>query len=213
MYPRSIQKLIDLFSKFPGVGPKTAARFVFYLTMQDKEELEGLAEAIGRLKTSLKICTFCLRFFDASTGSTQGGKGSLCDICSNGSRNKTLLCIVEKETDLVSIENSKAYNGLYFILGGAVVGLKKEDLEKLKIQDLIERIKAPAGLGLTGASFKEIVLAINPTVEGEATILFLERKLKDLNKKITRLGRGLPMGGELEYADRETLFSAFKSRR
>jgi recombination protein RecR len=215
MYPKTIQKLIDLFSKFPGVGPKTAARFVFYLTTEkNKNEPEDLARVIASLK-NLRVCNFCFKFHES--------KNSLCEICSDGSRDKNLLCVVEKETDLVSIENNKIYKGLYFILGGTVNSLKKQDIEKLRIDELIQRIKKPEEFGLSGSDFKEIIIATNSTVEGEATALLLERKLKDLDKKtrldspsaarrVTRLGRGLPTGGELEYADRETLLSAFRGR-
>lgn len=205
MYSKSIQKLIELFSKFPGVGPRAAARFVFYLLEQKNSDIDDLSKAISQLKKTLKICQFCFKWFD--------GQGPLCEICSDGSKNKNLLCIIEKQTDLVSIENNKIYKGLYFILGGTVNSLKKQALEKLRLNELIQRIKNPEKFGLSGADFKEIIIATNPTVEGEATALLLERKLKPLNKKITRLGRGLPTGGELEYADRETLFSAFRGRR
>jgi len=213
MYPKTIQKLIDLFSKFPGVGPKTAARFVFYLTKQNEKEIQDLSKTISSLKSSLKTCNFCFNLFDASTSSTQEGKEGLCKICSSPSRDRSLLCVVEKETDLVSIEKSRAYKGLYFVLGGTVSTLKTKELKLLRIRELRERIKNPEKFGISGASFKEIIIATNLTVEGEATALFLERKLKDLGKKITRLGRGLPVGGELEYADKETLSSAFRGRR
>ena len=203
MYSKTIQKLIKLFSKFPGVGPKTAARFVFYLTKQDKEELKELSKTISSLNT-LKTCNFCFKLFE--------GEGNLCPICSNSLRDRSLLCVVAKETDLESIEKNKIYKGLYFILGGTVSTLKPKELKTLRIKELRERIKNPEKFGISGASFNEIILALNPTVEGEATILLLERKLKDLGLKITRLGRGLPIGGEVEYADKETLKSAFERR-
>lgn len=204
MFPKLIQKLIDLFSEFPGVGPKTASRFVFYLTERNREELEDLSKTITSLKSFLKTCNFCFSFYEGESG--------LCGICSDTSRDRKLLCIVEKQTDLVSVENNKVYRGLYFILGGTVSNLQEEAIKKLRIKELIEGIKNPEKLGISDASFQEIILALNPTVDGEATTLFLERKLKPLNKKITRLGRGLPVGGELEYADRETLKSAFERR-
>jgi recombination protein RecR len=198
MHSPSIQKLIDIFSKFPTVGPRTAARFVFYLLGKKKEEIDELVAAIQDLKKNVKICSFCFKPFEGET--------ALCQICSNPSRDRTLLCIVEKETDLLSIEKIKKYRGLYFILGGTVSRFKKADIEKLRIKELEERIKKHPEI-------KEIILAINPTLEGEATTLYLERLLKPYNKKITRLGRGLPIGGELEYADEETLSSALESRR
>lgn len=205
MYPKAIQKLIDIFSKFPTVGPRTATRFVFYLMKIKKEEIEDLIKSITNLKKRVKICSFCFNPFE--------GEDNLCKICSDSLRDKTLLCIVEKETDLTSIEKTKKYNGLYFILGGTVSKLKKQDLKKLKIKELTERIKNPQKFGISDAKFKEIIIATNPTTEGEATALYLERILKPLNKKITRLGRGLPVGAELEYADKETLGSALEGRK
>lgn len=198
MYPPSIQKLIDFFSKFPTVGPRTAARFVFYLLKLSKEEIENLLSSISELRNKIKICKLCFNPFQS--------EGELCEICQNPSRDKTLLCIIEKETDLIPIEKTKKYNGLYFILGGTVSSLKKADIEKLRVKELEERIK-------NHPEIKEIIIAINPTAEGEATALYLERLLKPLSKKMTRLGRGLPVGAELEYADEETLGSALEGRK
>jgi len=199
MYPPSIQKLIDLFSKFPTVGPRTAARFVFYLMKISKEEgIEELINSISNLKKTVKICPSCFNPFE--------GEGELCKICADSSRDRTLLCVVEKETDLFTLEKTKKYKGLYFILGGTVSTLKKADVEKLRTKELKERIKSYPEI-------KEVIIATNPTTEGEATALYLERLLKPLNKKITRLGRGLPVGAELEYADEETLGSALEGRK
>jgi len=198
MFPPSIKKLIDLFSKFPTVGPRTAARFVFYLLKLSKEEIENLTGAISDLKSAIKICPLCFNPFQS--------EGELCQICANPSRDKSLLCIIEKETDLLVIEKTKKYNGLYFILGGTVSRLKKADIEKLRTKELEEMVK-------NHPEIKEIIIAVNPTTEGESTALYLERLLKPLAKKITRLGRGLPVGGELEYADEETLGSALEGRK
>jgi len=201
-YPPSIQKLIDLFSKFPTIGPRTASRFVFYLLRKPKEEIDELIKSIHFLKERVKICSFCFNSFEGET--------ALCPICLNPSRDRTLLCIVANETDLLSIEKTKKYRGLYFILGRMVSRLKKADIEKLRIKELEERIKSHPEI-------KEIIIALNSTTEGEATALYLERLLKPFGaaqgKKITRLGRGLPVGGELEYADEETLSSALEGRR
>ncbi|MCK4781378.1 recombination protein RecR [Candidatus Parcubacteria bacterium] len=190
------QKLIDEFSKFPTIGPRTAARFVFYLIHLPVEKVENLTNSILELKKAIKICTFCFNSYE--------GDQKFCEICLDPRRDKTLLCIVEKETDLISIEKTKTYKGFYFVLGGTVSTLKKQDIEKLRIKELIQRIKK--------ANFKEIILALNPTTEGEATILYLERALKPLGRKITHLARGLPTGAELEYADKETLKSALQRR-
>jgi len=198
MYSPTVQKLIDLFSKFPTVGPRTAARFVFYLMHKPKEEIEELITSVSNLKKNIKICPLCLNPYE--------GEANLCSVCSDPRRNKSLLCIIANETGLTAIEKTKKYQGLYFILGGTVSRLKKADIEKLKIKELEKRIRSDKEI-------KEIILALNLTTEGEATTLYLERLLKPLNKKITRLGRGLPLGGELEYADEETLSSALESRR
>jgi len=190
MHSPAIQKLIDLFSKFPTVGPRTASRFVFYLMGKNKEEVDELLSAISELKQNIKICSFCFNSFQ--------GEGSLCKICSDPRRDKSLLCIVASETDLLALEKTKKYKGFYFILGD----------EKLKIRKLEEKIKSRPEI-------LEIILAFNSTSDGEATALYLERLLKPFataQGKLSRLGRGLPVGGELEYADEETLSSALEGR-
>jgi recombination protein RecR len=197
MYPKTIQKLIELFSKFPTVGQRTATRFVFYLIKRDKKEIEELSKAILDLKEKIKFCKSCFKPFE--------GEREICEICSDKTRDRSLLCIVEKETDLEAIEKTKKYKGLYFVLGGPISAIKKEELRKLKIKELEERVK--------DKKIKEIIIATSLTTEGETLALFLERKLKNSGKKITRLGRGLPTGGELEYADEETLSSALESRK
>jgi len=200
MYSPLIQKLIELFSKFPTVGPRTATRFVFYLVHLPEKEIKQLIEGILKLKQKISLCSFCFKTFEKTDENE-----SLCEICQDKTRDKSVLCIVEKEIDLQAIENTKKYNGRYFILGGLISKLKKESIEKLRINELIERAKNP--------EIKEIIIALNPTPEGEATTLYLERKLKNLNKKITKLARGLPTGGELEYADPDTLTSALEGRK
>ncbi len=198
MYTSSIKKLIELFSKFPTIGPRTSARFVFYLMKKDNQEIQELIQAIQNIKKEVKTCFWCFNSFE--------GKGELCEICQNQGRDQSILCIIENETDLASIEKTKQYKGLYFILGGTVSALRKQDLKKLRIKELEQRIK-------DHSEIKEIILAINPTPDGEATTLYLERILKPFNKKITRLGRGLPKGGELEYADEQTLKDALDRRK
>lgn len=209
MYSPSIQKLIDLFSKFPTVGPRTASRFVFYLRKLSQKEIDELLESIKGLRESVKACSFCFNPFEIKPGN----KENLCPICQDPSRDRTLLCVVEKESDLVSLENTKNYKGLYFILGGYLPLLKKQGKEKIRIKELKERILHPEKFGVLGTKFQEIILALNPTTEGKATTLYLKRFLKPLNKKVTCLGLGLPTGGELEYADEETLKSALESRK
>ncbi|MFH1509529.1 MAG: recombination mediator RecR [Candidatus Nealsonbacteria bacterium] len=194
---QTIQQLIAIFSKFPTVGHRTAARFVYYLIKLPTEELKDLVETIQRLKEKVKLCTLCFNPFE--------GEESICQTCSDKTRDTSLLCVVEKESDLQAMENIKKYKGLYFILGGTVPVLKIKDSKNIRSQELLKRAKE--------LELKEIILAINPTTEGEATLLFLERLLKPLDKKITRLGRGLPVGAELEYSDGETLSSALEGRK
>ncbi len=198
-YPPTIQKLIDLLSNFPTVGPKTAARFVFYLLKTDKKEIDELIFSISNLKRNIKTCSLCFNSFESKNS-------QLCEICSNPLRSKNLLCIVEKETDLKALEKIKKYKGRYFVLGGTISPLKKQRNKELRTEQLKKIIK-------DNSEIKEIIIATNSNTEGEATALFLERELKPLNKKITRLARGLPVGGELEYADGETLKSALEDRK
>jgi recombination protein RecR len=198
MHSPTIQKLINLFSKFPTIGPRTASRFVFYLLGLTEREIKELTSAILKLKENIKLCKLCYKSFEPSTSSGQKAEGELCEICQDPRRDKSLICLVEKETDLISIEKTRKYQGLYFILGG-------EELKKIRTQEFLERVKNP--------EIKEIIIALNPITEGESFALYLERTLKPLGKKTTRLGRGLPFGGELEYADEETLSSALEGRK
>lgn len=219
----SIDKLIDIFKKFPTVGPRTARRFVYYLIKLPKGHTDELSNALLELKNKIKLCQLCFNPFEPF-GATQdlrpfetaqdASGGNLCPICQNPARNKNLLCIVEKEADLLSIENTKKYSGFYFILGGTLAMMRKEDIDNLRIEQLKERVK-------TG-NFSEIIIALNPTPEGKATSMLVERTLKesfgtaqDLKQgfKITHLAKGIPVGGELEYADEETLESAFEGRK
>jgi len=204
----SIKKLQDLFSKFPTIGSRTAGRFVFYVLGLPKEKIDELINTILEVKNKVKSCSFCFNPYE--------GQGNLCLICQSQSRNKQLLCVVEKENDLISIEKTKRYNGLYFILGGAL-NLRKNNIDKLRIQELIKRVKEPQKFGIDNIDFKEIIIALNPTPEGKSTSILMEKSLREttLNPtfKVTRLAQGLPVGGELEYADEETLESAFEGRK
>lgn len=208
MYPEPIQRLIVLFSKFPTIGQRTASRFVFYLLGKSKEDIQKLLEGIAELQEKIRTCSFCFNPFDAVLlrGET------LCVICKNPGRANGLLCVVEKESDFEALEKTQQYDGLYFILGGTVGTLKKADRESIRLKELKERISNPKNFGIP-FSFREIIIALNPTTQGEATALYLERELKDSNVKLTRLGRGLPIGGELEYADSETLKQSLLNRR
>ncbi|MBI2644023.1 MAG: recombination protein RecR [Candidatus Wildermuthbacteria bacterium] len=208
MYPKTIRHLIELFSKFPTVGPRTAARFVFYLLKAPEKEVQQLIEGLEQLKKQVRLCAFCFNPFDAA----ESNHGELDPICADSSRDTSLLCIVEKESDLEALEKTKTYHGLYFILGGTVGMLRKEDLNKLRMEALRQRIENPSQFGIARKGFKEIIIAVNPTTEGVATALYIERTLKSFSGTITRLGRGLPVGGEIEYADEETLRNALERR-
>lgn len=200
MYPAPIQKLIELFSRFPTIGSRTATRFVFYLLTLNQSDRDALVSAIQELGARIKLCSSCFASFD----SLESPEAHLCSICSDKSRDTSLLCVVEKESDLVHIEKMKAYKGRYFILGGTVAGLRKEDISSVRTNELKDRVKE----GVT-----EILLALNPTTEGETTILYLKRLLENTGIRMTQLARGLPTGAELEYADDETLKNALEGRK
>ncbi len=209
MYPDSIQKLIERFSKFPTVGPRTAARFISYLMGLPKEKMDDLVKSLRNLKEQIKFCSFCFNYLE--------GEDVLCPICKNQSRDKSLLCVVEKEIDLEAIEKTKKYSGFYFILGGTISSFKKTSVEKLRIEELEQRIRNPQKFGIPTDKFSEVIIAVNPTPEGDATLIYIQKILKSICEKqglkISRLGRGLPIGGELEYADEETLKNALEGRK
>jgi len=202
MERKSIQKLVELFSKFPTIGSRTALRFSYYILKLSNQELKELISVIISARKNVKFCSFCFKSFE--------GTSSLCEICSY-SKTKNTLCLVEKESDLIAIDQTKIYTGLFFILGGTLSPLKKESLKKIRIKELIARIKEPQKYGFD--SFQEIIIATNFTSEGENTALYLERILKEYKIKITRLARGLSKGGELEYIDEETISSALEGRK
>ncbi|MBI2113023.1 MAG: recombination protein RecR [Candidatus Wildermuthbacteria bacterium] len=199
MYPEPIQRLIELFSQFPTVGPRTASRFVFHLLKSSEEEIQEFLSSLQNLRANTGLCVLCFNPFLKQDEETK------CPICKDALRDQSLLCVVEKESDLAALEKTKTYKGLYFILGGTLGQMRKEDIAKLRFPELGKRV--------AGGQITEIILALNPTTEGEATALYLERMLKPLGKKMTRLGRGLPMGGEVEYADEETLKQALEGRK
>ena len=207
MHPKSLQKIIDIFSKFPTVGSRTAARFAFYLSKMSKEETKEFIEAIADLKNKTKLCSFCFNVFESEDKDSK-----LCEICSNPSRKKDLLCLVEKESDMLSIEKTKKYKGYYFILGGTLSPLRKSSISKIRSKELIDRLKNYKKYGFENP-FKEIIIATNFTSQGEATALYLERSIKPYKIKATRLAKGMPTGGEIEYIDEETISSALESRK
>jgi len=195
MLPLSIQRLIDQFDKLPGVGPKTAERLAFWLLKKPQADLEEFSASIKNAKTDLIICSVCQNISEQNP----------CNICSDKNRDRQTICIVAESHDLQTIERLREYNGLYHILGGVINHLEGLGPESLNIGSLISKIQHNG--------FKEIILALNPDLEGESTSLYLQKLLKPYQIKITRLAKGLPSGSDIEYADEVTLSSALKNRR
>jgi recombination protein RecR len=200
MLPRSIQILIDEFSKLPSVGPRQAARFVFYLLKQPKKELEDFSGALLNLR-NLKKCQFCFKVIENS---------DICNICKSSARDKSMICIIEKDTDVEAIEKTGRYTGLYHVLGESEIkNFGKKNLEELHLVELIKRIR-------NNKDIKEIIIATSATTDGDTLALYISRLLKKnlpVEKRVTRLGRGLSTGSELEYMDEETLTNALLGRK
>jgi recombination protein RecR len=188
--------LIEEFHRLPGIGPKTAQRLTFYLLRAPKEQAESLAQAVLELKERIVTCSVCSNIAEENP----------CAICRDDSRDRAIVCIVEEPLDVLAIERTREYRGLYHVLHGAISPVDGIGPEDLRIQELLARIRADAGI-------KELVLATNPNLEGEATAMYIERLIKPLGVRMTRLARGLPMGGDLEYADEVTLTRAIEGRR
>lgn len=201
MFSSLIQSLSELLEKWPGVGPRTAERFVFYLLRQPKEDLDKLIHALQQTKQSATICPIC---FNPTLASP-------CEICRDPRRDKSTICVVAEPADLLAIEKTGEYRGVYHLLGGVIDAPSGITPETLRIKELEQRLKTL----LAGSRIKplEIILALNATIEGETTSLYLARLLKPLRIKITRLARGLPQGSDLQYADEVTLLNALEGRR
>ena len=194
----SINKLTELFSKFPGIGPRQAKRFVYFLLTRNSSFLEELARLLLELKKEVSTCESCMRFFSNSLHNTK-----ICEICRDPNRNGEMLMIVERDADFENIEKSKIYEGKYFILGGKVPILEKNPENRIRVSQLKERIK--------DTNIKEVILALSVNPDGENTEKYV-RDLLPSSCKITILGRGLSTGIELEYPDSDTLKNAFKNR-
>lgn len=192
-YPEAINNLIDKLSELPSVGPKTAERYVFYLLKKDQKNLEELSTAIKELKEKTFTCSSCQSISETNP----------CYICKNPNRDQHVLCLVENTQDLISLESTKQYKGKYFVLGGLINIIREVGPENLEIRKLIKKINSE--------KIEEIIIALNFTIEGETTSLYLKRILGD-KVKISRLARGLPAGSDLEYIDEITLASALKNR-
>ena len=193
--PEPISRLIEEFHKLPGIGPKSAARLTFYLLRMPGEEAKALAEAILAVKEKVVLCSLCQNIADRDP----------CAICRSDGRDRTAICIVEEPLDILALERTGQYSGLYHVLHGVISPMDGIGPEDLKIKELLPRLQ--------DGSVTEVILATNPNLEGEATAMYLHRIIAPLEIKVTRLARGLPMGGDLEYADDVTLSRALEGRQ
>lgn len=193
-FPPTIHRLIEVFNQFPGIGSKTSERFVFYLLKQPQEFLDRLALSLQQLKQKISLCSQCYQFTEKNP----------CSICADFKRNSKLLCVVAESSDILALEKTGQYYGLYHVLGGTINQIEGVGPEQLRIQELVQRIKN---------GVQEVILATNPDLEGESTALYLANLLQKLHIKTTRLGRGLPMGSSVEYADEVTLSDALAGRK
>ncbi|MBI4040185.1 recombination protein RecR [Candidatus Daviesbacteria bacterium] len=192
--PKVVRDLIEAFERLPGIGPKTAQRLTYYLLHAPKEEAQALAQAALDLKDKTVICEVCFNISEKSP----------CEICSDPARERSIVAVVEDPLDVLALEKAN-FKGLYHVLHGAISPLENIGPDELHIRELLPRLK--------DGSVKEIILATNPTMEGEATAMYIQRLISSLGAKITRIARGLPVGGDLEYADETTLSRALEGRR
>ncbi|HYY88315.1 MAG TPA: recombination mediator RecR [Chloroflexota bacterium] len=190
-----IARAVEAFANLPGIGPKTAQRLTFHLLRQPTETARGLAEAILHMKEAVHFCSVCGNVTDLDP----------CSICRSEQRDHQLICVVEDPLAILTIERTRAFKGVYHVLHGALDPLHGVTVEDLKIEELVRRVE--------GGGVQEVILATNPDVEGDATAGYLERRLAPLGIRVTRLARGLPVGGDLEYADEVTLARALEGRR
>ena len=195
MYEGAVQELIDQLGRLPGIGPKSAQRLAFHLLEADPDDTRQLVEAIITVKERVKFCTICGNVAEQDT----------CAICRDERRDPTVLCVVEESKDVVAIERTRSYPGRYHVLGGAINPIGGIGPDQLRIRELLSR--------LSDERIQEIIIATDPNLEGEATATYLVRMLQTIGIKVTRLASGLPVGGDLEYADEVTLGRAFEGRR
>lgn len=192
--PQNVQNLINEFASLPGIGPKTAQRLTFYLLRSSEKDLEEFGSAVLELKKGIKTCSKCSNIAEADP----------CHICEDTRREDGIICVVEEPLDVVAIEKTGKFLGIYHVLGGVISPIEGVGPDDLFIKELITRLKE--------GNVEEIILATNPSVEGEATALYLQKLINPLGIKITRIARGLPVGGDLEYADEVTLSRAIEGR-
>jgi recombination protein RecR len=201
-YPAPLARLIQELSKLPGIGEKTAARLAFHMLKGKKDDIFNLSESIGKLRKEMGLCRTCFGFSEVDQ---QSGETTLCMICRNPERDRQSICVVEEPSDLIAVERSQEFRGLYHVLHGTISPLDGIGPDALRIKELLERIK--------NGVVQEIIVATNPTMDGEATALYLSKVIKPLGVAVTRIARGLPMGGDLEYTDAVTLGKALEGRR
>lgn len=194
-YAAPIAKLIDELSKLPGVGNKTAQRLAFYILKMSSADVEQLASAITSAKRNIKQCRICCNITDSE----------VCSICANTRRDSSIICVVEDPKDVVAIEKMRDFKGLYHVLNGAISPMEGIGPEEIRIKELLRRV--------ADNDIKEIIIATNPNIEGEATAMYISRLLKPAGILVTRIAHGVPVGGDLEYADEVTLMKALEGRR
>lgn len=197
--PPSVTRLIDAFAQLPGIGPKSASRLAYFLLRQPVETSVTLADALRDLKAHTRLCSVCYNITEADP----------CPICADTSRDKGVICVVEEPLDVTAIERSRVFKGLYHVLHGVISPINGVGPDEIKVNELMARIQKRR----QDDPVREVILATNPTVEGEQTAAFIQRKLSTVDVKITRLARGLPVGGDLEYADEITLSRALEGRQ
>jgi len=195
LYAGPVQELIDQLGRLPGVGPKSAQRIAFYLLKLPKEDAERLATAIVEVKARISFCRRCWNV----------AEGEYCEMCRDERRDATIVCVVEEPRDIVAVEKTQEFHGLYHVLQGAISPIEGIGPEQLRVKELLTRVDAEG--------IKEVILCTNPNLEGEATAMYLARLLKPLGLTVTRIASGLPVGGDLEYADELTLGRALEGRR
>lgn len=198
LLPKALSKLIESFQRLPGIGPKTATRLAFYLLHVPEEELAEFAKHLTDLKANTVLCSICKNIAEVDP----------CSVCGNPGRDQSVICVVEQPTDVLAIERTGKFNGVYHVLHGSIDPLNNIGPDELYIDDLLKRLKQPRPP-------KELILATNPNMEGEATAMYITKQLKMKNEKlkITRLAHGLPVGADIEYADEVTLSRALEGRR
>lgn len=190
-----LEHAVNEFAKLPGIGKKTALRLVLHLIKQPKEETQFFADTIARMRKEIKFCSKCCNVSDTE----------ICNICSNPMRKKQIVCVVENIRDVIAIESTQQFNGLYHVLGGIISPLDGVGPDQLAIEPLVNRIKED--------EVEELIFALNPNIQGDTTLFYISKKIKDLPVKITTIARGIAFGGELEYADELTLAKSLQNRQ